>query len=281
MITSASNPKLKQIDKLLSKKKYRYETGQFICEGRRIVRDIPHQYISEIYIAQSRVDDISTLFERNGLNCAVEIVADALLEKVSDTKHSQGVLAVVRMPEYVTEDLFGGGQKSVGADTVALKAGRVDVGEPFLLFLENVADPGNLGTIFRVAEAAGVTGIVMTRQTVDVFSPKVVRATMSSIFRMPFVYMNDLASVMEDIRQAGGGVYAAALGGEELYEAEGFCKPVGIVLGNEAHGVSEETIKACDGAVRIPMCGKIESLNVAMAAGVISYEIFRQRRNGP
>ncbi len=266
MIESQSNFKIKQVSRLLNKKRDRYDSHAFVCEGRRIVSDIPRKAIKELYISESRADEVSALFLED--NIPTEIVSDALMRKLSDTITPQGLLAVVRMPEWTIREVLSGRAADGGAKR-----------QPLLIVLEDVSDPGNLGTIFRVAEAAGVTGIILTKGTTDVFAPKVVRSTMGSIFRMPFFIADDLEAAISDIKSAGIGVFAATLDGQDLYRTGDFRAPTAFVLGNEAHGVSAGTIALCDGCVTIPMeSDDLESLNVAMAAGILSYEALRQRR---
>ena len=149
-----------------------------------------------------------------------------------------------------------------------------------LLLLENIQDPGNLGTMFRAGEGAGVTGIVMNARCVDIFSPKTIRSTMGSILRVPFYITNDLASVIQKCRQAQVTVYAAHLGGESYYDSFDYRKGTAFLIGNEGNGLTEEIAGCADEYVKIPMEGQVESLNAAMAAGLLMYEVNRQRRSG-
>lgn len=149
---------------------------------------------------------------------------------------------------------------------------------PLLLVLEDIQDPGNLGTIFRTAEAAGATGIVMSRGTVDIFHPKVVRATMSAVFRMPFYISNDLCAEISAFRERGIRSYAAHLGGKRAYDELPLSKGCAFLIGNEGNGLSEELTAQADEKIIIPMAGGAESLNAAMAAGILLFEAARQRR---
>ena len=148
---------------------------------------------------------------------------------------------------------------------------------PLLLLLEDIQDPGNLGTMFRSAEAAGVNGIIMSKGTADVFNPKVVRSTMSAIFRMPFVYVPDLTETMRQLRQCRIALYAACLEGSVPYTEADFRLAAGILIGNEGNGLTEAVQELADGRIRIPMAGQIESLNAAISAGILMYEAARQR----
>jgi TrmH family RNA methyltransferase len=186
-------------------------------------------------------------------------VAENVFEKLSETKTPQGVLAVVRMQEYKLEKLL------------MIKK------NPLFLVLENLQDPGNLGTILRTAEGAGVDGILMSRDTVDIYNPKVVRSTMGSLFRMPFVYTDDIKQTVEMLKTAGVKVYAAHLAGEEFYEKD-YRTGTAFLIGNEGNGLTEGLTALADEKIRIPMEGKVESLNAAIAATLMAYEVLRQRR---
>ena len=142
-----------------------------------------------------------------------------------------------------------------------------------LLILEDTADPGNLGTIMRTAEAAGVTGVIMSKGTVDIFNPKVVRSTMGSIFRLPFAYVEDLKEVIKELKKSGISFYATHLKGEKSYKAIKYSDRSAILIGNEARGLSDEVADLADIYVIIPMQGKVESLNAAVAAALMMYEV--------
>ena len=174
------------------------------------------------------------------------VVTEEIMRKVSDTETPQGVMCVAQMPSYQKEDLLGRG---TGNKT------------PLLLILENIQDPGNLGTMMRTAEAAGVTGVLLSKDTVDLFNPKTVRATMSAIFRVPFLYTDDLNGAIP-------------------YDEADCNGPCAFLIGNEGNGLTDEAADAASCRVHIPMEGRIESLNAAMAAGILMFEASRQRRHG-
>ena len=150
-------------------------------------------------------------------------------------------------------------------------------GDPLLVVLEELQDPGNLGTIIRTGEAAGVTGVIMSAGTVDLFNPKTIRATMGSVFRVPFLYVDDLPQTVEQLRQGGISVYAAHLEGKTYYDDVSFLGPTAFLVGNEGNGLTEETASRADRYLKIPMEGRIESLNAAVAASLFMYETHRQR----
>ena len=257
-ITSASNPRVKRLTALGRKAKLRREERVFIIEGERLYTDTPRKYLKEIYMTEEFLGE--KLGGAAPDNCT--IVTPEIMRKISDTDTPQGVLCVAKMPSYTRKDLLG------SAD------GRT----PLLLLLENIQDPGNLGTMMRTAEAAGVTGVMMSRDTVDLFNPKTVRATMSAIFRMPFLYTDDLVGEIGQLREDGIAVYAAHLRASRPYDEADCGKPCAFLIGNEGNGLSEEAANAASGRVHIPMQGSIESLNAAMAAGILMFEAARQRR---
>ncbi len=254
-ITSASNPRVKRLTALGKKAKLRREEGVFIIEGERLYTDTPREYLKEIYMTEEFLGEKLGGAAPEG--CTV--VTPEIMRKISDTDTPQGVLCVAKMPSYKREDLRGQ--------------------TPLLLLLENIQDPGNLGTMMRTAEAAGVTGVLMSRDTVDLFNPKTVRATMSAIFRVPFLYTDDLIGEIRRLREEDGiTVYAAHLRASRPYDEADCRKPCAFLIGNEGNGLTEEAADAASGRVHIPMQGSIESLNAAMAAGILLFEAARQRR---
>ena len=149
---------------------------------------------------------------------------------------------------------------------------------PHVIVLDNLQDPGNLGTIFRTAEAAGATGILLSSDSVDVYNPKVIRSTMGAVFRMPFFYVKDLPAAVKSLSSQGIRTYAAHLNGKNVYDEEDYTEGCAFLIGNEGNGLTAETAKLADTYIRIPMGGQLESLNAAMAAGILMYEASRQRR---
>lgn len=158
------------------------------------------------------------------------------------------------------------------------KESLLDTGDGMFVVLEGIQDPGNLGTIFRSAEAAGLSGIIMDENTCDVYNPKVVRATMGAIFRVKFMVSSDLLKTVEEIKQKGGQVFAAHLEGSIPYDEADYHGLSAILIGNEGNGLSDTITAAATTRIRIPMEGKVESLNAAMAATILMYEAKRQRK---
>ena len=143
--------------------------------------------------------------------------------------------------------------------------------------LEDLQDPGNLGTILRTGEGAGITGVIMSEITVDIFNPKTIRSTMGSIYRVPFLYVENLAETIEALRKKGIRVYAAHLRGQDYYSGFSFAEGTAFLIGNEANGLRRETADLADNYLKIPMEGQVESLNAAIAASLLVYEAHRQR----
>ena len=146
------------------------------------------------------------------------------------------------------------------------------------LLLDDIRDPGNLGTIMRTAEGAGMSAVIMGKGTADLFNPKTVRSTMGAIFRMPFIYADDITEIIMQIRDNGYNVYGTAMEGSIIYDKADYTKGAGIVIGNEANGIQDKVLECITGSIRIPMEGKLESLNAAVSAAVVMYEAARQRR---
>lgn len=254
IITSTDNAAIKNIGKLLKSAKQRRTTKSFVIEGLRIVTDCPPDRILEAYTTPEFYDK-----HKDSLSSInVKLISDKVMKHISDTVTPQGILAVVKMNDYTISDII---------DTETT---------PAVLILENLQDPGNLGTIIRMAEGANITGIIMSKDTVDVYNPKVARSTMGSIFRVPFVYVEDLMQTVSELKSLKITTYAGHLDGKNVYESD-FTTPTGIMIGNEGNGLTEELASLADYKVKIPMYGNVESLNAGIAATVISYEILRQR----
>ena len=147
-----------------------------------------------------------------------------------------------------------------------------------VLVLVGVSDPGNAGTLFRVAEAAGASAVVSCAGGVDVWNPKCVRASAGSLFRVPHVVGGDARSCVSELRQAGMTVLASAAGAHPAYDAVDLRGDIAVLLGNEAHGLTDDVVVSADAVVTVPMAGSVESLNVAMTGAVIAFESARQRR---
>ena len=255
MITSSDNKRIKNVIALLEKSKARKEQDAFVIEGIKLFMEAPLEKISEVYIAESYSGPREKLDK-----LPVEVVKDEVFKKMTDTLTPQGVLCVVKKEHYDIKELLNGKEEN-----------------PIFLVLEKLQDPGNLGTIMRTAEGAGITGVIMSSDTVDIYNPKTVRSTMGSIFRVPFVYTDDLWNAIRELKASGVTCYAAHLRGEKSCYAYDYKAPTAFFIGNEGNGLSDRIADLADTYIRIPMEGKLESLNAGVSAAILMYEAKRQR----
>lgn len=243
-ITSLKNPKVAAW-KALKDRKGRRESGCFLVEGRKMVEE-----------ALASAFDVETVLVQedmelpDGLTMPVYELPAHVLAAVCDTKTPQGIAAVVRMKE----------QSALGKHIVVL---------------DGVQDPGNVGTIIRTADAAGLDGVLLSTQCADVFSPKVLRATMGSIFRMNLRTTDDLPGELTKLREKGYSILSSQLDGTPFYEREKVAERFALIIGNEGNGVSEQVQQTATHRVRLPMRGGAESLNAAIAAAIMMYELMR------
>lgn len=282
MISSSANGRVKQVMNLIKKAKARNETGLFVAEGARMVRELPPDRIESVFVSESFLkspgnrrlldsvrgipteEELQAEREKPGFTTRretiCETVTDEVFKTMSDTTSPQGILAVVKQYDHTLEDILN------------------QPGPAFLMILETIQDPGNLGTILRAGEGAGITGVIMNEASADIYNPKVIRSTMGSVCRVPFVYTADLPGTLENLKRKGIRLYAAHLDGRNNYDKEDYTVNTGFLIGNEANGLSEEAASLADAYVKIPMKGSVESLNAAVAASVLMYEAARQRR---
>ena len=220
MITAASNSRIKRLIQLNQKAKARREEDVFVVEGTKMFLEAPAEKLRDVYVSESFLEKCSCRerLEQTGY----EVVSDQIFAKISDTCTPQGILCVVEQFHYNMESLL---QKE----------------NPVFLLLENIQDPGNLGTMLRTGEGAGISGVIMSRDTVDLYNPKVIRSTMGSIYRMPFLYAEDFAGAIGSVRQAGVSVYAAHLKGKTSYIKQDYRRGTAFLIGNEGNGLREET----------------------------------------
>lgn len=278
MITSVANQQIKHISQLNKKSKTRYQQRVFVVEGIKMCMEAPQEDIVKMYVSESFLADESKLERIQGYS--YEVVKDSVFRAVSDTKEPQGILCLVKMPWYHLEDLLGGvtdRQDTKEEQPENSFSGRNKGKHAHLLILEGIQDPGNLGTMMRTGEAAGVTGILMDKTTVDIFHPKTIRATMGALYRVPFFITPDLQGTIQGLKEKGVSIYAAHLSGTLSYEQPDYTGHTGFLIGNEGNGLSPETAKLADVRIRIPMEGNVESLNAAVAASLLMYEVKRQR----
>lgn len=260
MLTSVNNARVKQIVQWQTKSKERKKDNIFIAEGLKMWEEAPDNLLLEVYLTE----DVEKLLlqeedKREKLQrTAYEIVSKEVFSKISDTCSPQGILCVLKRPSYERELLL---QEE----------------NPMFVILEDLQDPGNLGTIFRTGEGAGVTGIILNKGTVDLFNPKTIRSTMGSIYRVPFIIEENLEELLPDLQKRGIHTLAAHLKGTTLYQEQSLTGPVAFLIGNEGKGLSEQISRLAGEYIKIPMKGKLESLNASVAASLLMYEAMRQR----
>lgn len=249
-ITSKDNSEIRYIKKLLAKSSFRKAEKLYIAEGRRTIFDTEARLIKKIYVAKS-------VYEKNIINSdknlnKIVVVDDSIFYKISDTKNSQGYLATVKIEKFdIDKEL-----SSLG----------------FVLILDSLADPGNMGTIIRTSEAAGIDAII-TLNCVDIYNPKVVRSSMGSISRQKIFCLEKVKDVLEKIQNEQFSIVSSSLSDSIDYTEVVYTNKVALVLGSEANGIREDLLNNSDLKIKIDMCGEIESLNVAVAAGILMYDI--------
>lgn len=220
-------------------------------------REAARDEIREIYMTEQimQKEQLSECFSW-GIPC--ELVSEEIFAKMSDTKTPQGILCVMECKHYNLDEAL---QEKAGLWVV----------------LEDLQDPGNLGTIFRTGEGAGISGVIMSRGTVDIYNPKSIRSTMGSIYRVPFFYIEDMPQLFDKLHANGIKSYAAHLKGQKSYDKIDYTGKTAFLIGNEGNGLTEQTAAMASEYLRIPMEGEVESLNAAMACGILMYEAHRQR----
>ena len=259
MITSLTNAAVKRIVLLQAKERSRREEGLFIIEGVRMFMEAPNWRINDVYVTEEFLNHISEDVREKLSETGYEVVSSEVMIKMSDTTSPQGVLCTIKSLEYDLSQILQSGS--------------------LFILLDGLQDPGNLGTIFRTSEAAGVDGIILSRDCVSIYNPKSVRSTMGTLFRMPFVYVDDMVLAMDEMKAIGVSTYAAHLKGKKDYDEFDYKAPTAFIIGNEGAGISEKVAENADNYLKIPMEGNVESLNAAIAASVLLYESHRQRKS--
>ena len=256
-IISKENTIIKHIIKL-KEKKYRTEYNEFIIEGAKIIKEAIEENanIKNIIISEEAINNelvkkqLKTVIETQNYT----LVSNSIFKLLSEVEKPQGVLAIIEKNAYNN---------------------KIDYTQDLILILDNIQDPGNLGTIIRTADSVGLTQILISKGTVDAYNPKVIRSTMGAIFRVNILESASLKNEIENIKKNKFKVVITSLQTEKsIYDIK--LNKVAIVIGNEANGVSKEIKELADINAIIPMKGKTESLNASVATGVILYEYLRQ-----
>jgi TrmH family RNA methyltransferase len=257
MITSTGNQQVKNIALLSKKAKERKKQGLFVVEGKKMFSEAPKEWLESVYVSESFLGEAGAEALLEGID--YEVLSDSVFKSISDTQTPQGILCLVRSPQYELSELLCGERTH-------------------LLVLESIQDPGNLGTMLRTGEGAGITGVIMNQTTVDLFNPKTIRSTMGSIYRVPFYVSDNLTETVASLKKRNIGIYAAHLKGICSYEEPDYTRASAFLIGNEGNGLSDELAGLADTYIRIPMEGRVESLNAAISAALLMYETNRQRR---
>lgn len=253
MITSTANAKVKHIRRLQTEKRYRWRERQFVVEGTRWLTELLDASSPAILVMVTEEWLASAVNNRilQQVACPYQLVHPDVMAAMSNTETPSGVLAVVEM-----------------------RPRPLPPNPTCLLILDAVTNPGNLGTMLRTAGAACVDGVLLGPGCVDPTNPKVVRGSMGALLRLP-VHVLDWDELATAV--AGMAVRVATVDGEVRYTAVDWRQPSALIIGSEAHGASQQARELATGSITIPMCNTLESLNAAMAAGVVLFEAARQR----
>ena len=260
VISSKDNELVKHIKKLKDKK-YRDESNEYIVEGVKLIEEAVNENvkIKKIIICEdtTRTYEIPTnvMLEIAKYECIY--VTDKIFASITQVTNPQGIMAIVEKNSLNQE---------------------IDFSQDIIVVLDDVQDPGNLGTILRTVDSIGLNQIIVSKETADAFNPKVVRSTMGAIFRIKIIESEDLKQTIKEIKKHHFKLMVTSLQTENsIYDIE-FNKKI-IVIGNESNGVSKDIQDMADEKAKIPMLGKTESLNASVAAGIVMYEYVRQKLN--
>jgi TrmH family RNA methyltransferase len=266
VITSRQHPRVKRARALLDPDQRRRE-GRFLAEGVRLLEEaFSSQLNCEALFYSSKLAGLERgqelLKKAREAKTPLWEVTESVLAWMKETKTSQGAIGLFRQPEWPEPW------------ESPLRSGLVIVAC-------SIRDPGNLGTIIRMGEAAGARGLLLTAGTVDPYHPKALRASMGSLFRFPVILLDDPAGRLAAERSSGTQVAAAVSLGGVLPESVDLTRPTFLVLGGESHGIPEDFLAGASHRIAIPMAPPVESLNVAMAAAILLYERVRQQGGNP
>ena len=257
IITSKDNETIKHIRKL-KEKKYRDEYGEYIVEGTKLINEAiaEHLEVKTIIVCdncKAETINSNSMYEIAKLNCLY--VDEKVFNTITEVKSPQGILAVV-------------GKKK--------EERNIDYDEDLIVILDDIQDPGNLGTILRTVDSAGLKQIIVSKKSGDVYNSKVIRSTMGAIFRVNVIESDDLISTIKEIKKHKFTIISTSLDTDQsIYDIN--YKKTALVIGNEANGVSKEVQNISDKKIKIPMIGKTESLNASVATGIVVYEYVRQK----
>lgn len=258
-----SKEKLKQIHKLKTEKE-REKEGKFLIEGLRLCQeafssgwDVQLVFFSSEFGGSAAGEKLIQQFSKKGAE--IFRLKKQEIEKLADTETPQGIMALVKKKKFTLSRDF-------------LKKSSL------LLGLDNIRDPGNLGTMIRTADAAGADGVLLSKGCVEHYNPKVVRSTMGSIFHLAVIENSDLAEVIPDLKKDGFRIiFSEVYEGKDYTEVD-YPEKTCLIIGSEASGISQQILNLADERIKIPIFGKAESLNASVAVGVLLYEIIRNKK---
>ncbi len=263
LLTAKENPAVKQYRKLARLKKERMAQRKFVLEGVRLVTDACANgaRLSHLMVTQDAWEQHAADWAQlDSRQTKISLLSDALAAQMGETEHPQGVFAICEMPEVIPLEKL------------------LQTGNSYLL-LHQVQDPGNLGMMLRTADALGIAAVICS-QSCDWYAPKVVRATMGSLFRVPVLQVPAIEPVLQACRMQGVETCAAVVRQPAEWVGQAtFSGRTAVLIGNEGNGLPEEVANACARRITIPMHGRIESLNAAMAAGIILWELVRGQQD--
>ena len=260
VITSKDNETIKHIRKL-KEKKYRQEYGEYVVEGIKLIKEAieENQDVKTIIVCdncdKAEVLNPISVYEVAKHKCVY--VDEKVFNTITDVQSPQGILAVI-------------GKQN--------KEKQINYDEDLIVILDDIQDPGNLGTILRTVDSVGLSQIIVSKKSSDVYNSKVVRSTMGAIFRVNVIESDNLVETIKEIKKHKFEVISTSLDTDKnMYDID--YKKTAIVIGNEANGVSKEVQNLSDKKIKIPMLGKTESLNASVATGIVLYEYVRQKIN--
>ena len=258
-----SKEKLKQIHKLKTEKE-REKEGKFLIEGLHLCQEaLTSDWELELVLFSGKFRESSVgqrlieEFSKKGIEAFG--IKKKEIEKLADTETPQGIMAVVKKKKFtLSKDILKNSS--------------------LLLGLDNIRDPGNLGTMIRTADAAGTEAVLLSKGCVELYNPKVIRSTMGSIFHLPVIENLDFSEVIPDLKEVGFKIIVSEVHGVKDYTKVSYPEKTCIVIGNEASGISQQILNLADERIKIPIFGKAESLNAPVAAGILLYEIVRNKK---
>lgn len=258
IVTSKDNPNIKRLRKLISSKKERLNQGLFVIEGIRSLKEAikEHIVLSEVFFSESAYEKYQSIADEAAAADSIFVISNELADKITDSVSTQGVFAL--------------------APVVHKDISLLDSGAKRILILDNLQDPGNLGTILRTADAVGIDAVILCENCCELYNPKVIRSTAGSVFRLNIIVCGGFEEVCKAIKNTGAEVFAAVVDrdAEHITKLD-FPKRCAVVIGNEGNGIPTDHANLCDRRITVDMRGNTESLNASVAAAIILWEMTK------